>query len=149
MATRDVISFARTEMASIDAQLIKLRAVRSAWETIVTAWEETLAIAETNEVSPPSLFPTPVTASTPVPNPPKMHEKYGDKTGAMRRFVLGVNGAGVSRADLAAKAKTLTSTQNFVYRFIDRMKETGELEERNGRYFATDKMRQKIAEIAA
>lgn len=131
-------------MASLDVQIAKLRAVRDAWETILKATHE----AGRNLVNRPSSTPTSSAAHTQAApaNPPAA---YGDKTNSMRRFILGVNSSGVSRADLINKARNLTDTANFGYRFISRMLEAEELEERNGRYFATDRMRQKIAEIAA
>lgn len=74
---------------------------------------------------------------------------YGDKTQAMRRLLVEAQSIGLTRFQIVKEAKNLGTHPNFPYRFIARMLEGMELIESDGRFIATEKMREKLRPVAA
>jgi hypothetical protein len=123
---KEEISKIDSVLGNMEKEVARLRTLRNAWETILKmdGGIEAVVIhkAET----------TPDTA------------QYGDKTGYLRRFIVANETAGVTRHQIVIESKKISDTVNFPYRFIDRMLDGEELEERGERFYPLKKMKDRL-----
>jgi hypothetical protein len=128
------LEIALDELKRIDKEVETLQSERALWAGMV---------ARERAANSPTLPGLQLIA--PNPAPAGRPADYGAKTNTMRRLVVSKGEAGASMKELKATAKSISGTANFIYRLITRLKEAGEIVERNGKFVATEKLKQKVA----
>jgi hypothetical protein len=128
------LEIAIDELKRIDREVDALQSERALWAGMADRERAANSPAQSGLQL---IAPNPVSAET--------SKVYGAKTAAMRNFIVGKGETGASMKDLKAAAKSISTTANFVYRFIGRLKDSGEIVERGSKFIATDKLKQKVA----
>lgn len=129
------LEVALSEVERINKEIAALTHEREIWNGVVSR--------ETPRIPLSAVSPTAVAVAQPAVEDDDGDPEYGYKTLTMRRAVVG-KPEGATMKELRAVASSINQEPNFVYRFINRMKRTGELESRNNRYFATEKMKSRL-----
>jgi hypothetical protein len=125
------LEVARDEVKRIDAAMAELTLERKFWAAVV----------ERESLSPSSRLSNLEALAEATSD--AAADEYGAKTNALRRFLVG-KPEGVTMRDLRTEAKKHSSTDNFPYRFVDRMESAGELIKNGGMLFATPKMQEVL-----
>ncbi len=128
------LEIAMDELKRIDKEVESLQSERALWAGVV---------ARERATTSPTLPGLQLIAQN--STPAGRSADYGAKTNTVRRFIAGRGDTGASMKDLKALAKQISGTANFIYRLIGRLKDAAEIIERNGRFIATDKLKQKVA----
>jgi hypothetical protein len=132
------IDMAKEALAQLDQQISKLQMLRGAWKTILQAESEIASL-------PAPERPTQKDAPPPTANGHQraVSKSYGDKSDKLRRFVVSRGDTGVTRMEIMKEAERIGKI-NDGYRFISRSKDRHELIERDGRFFATQRMSESL-----
>lgn len=140
MAT-DRVEQIESDIVSLAHQLQQLAELKEAWINIRDLERKAAGLGLTVATQPNF-------ASSPIVESFEDSSVYGAKTNSLRHHLLQAGDAGMTLFQIKSLVKLLGAQPNFAYRFVARMKESGELTEKGDRLIATPLMRENI-KIAA
>lgn len=142
-----VIELAMSEVEKLEGQTIDLHEQLGRINRTLEAWKVIISEANAHGPFSATVAIAPLQSGETAEDKVEATQAYGDKTNALRRYVI--LGGRVTRSQIVQKSKEIGGHPNFPYRFIARMLDAGELREENDRFMATDKMVEKISAVAA